>query len=62
MGYFRGFAVTFGKMFEKRFTTSYPKDKRPKPARLHSCHVLNRYEVGMEKCLACVLCSGVCLA
>ena len=31
MGYFRGFAVTFRKMFEKRVTTSYPADKRPKP-------------------------------
>ena len=41
MGYFRGFAVTFRKMFEKRVTTSYPADKRPKPARLHGRHVLN---------------------
>jgi len=28
MGYFRGFAVTFRKMFEKRVTTPYPKEKR----------------------------------
>ncbi len=62
MGYFRGFAVTFRKMFEKRVTTSYPRDKRPKPARLHGRHVLNRYEDGMEKCIGCELCAGVCPA
>ena len=62
MGYFRGFAVTFRKMFEKRVTTSYPADKRPKPARLHGRHVLNRYEDGMEKCIGCELCAGVCPA
>ena len=32
MGYFRGFAVTFRKMFERRVTTSYPQQKRDKPA------------------------------
>lgn len=62
MGYFRGFIVTFRKMFERRVTTSYPKQKRPKPARLHGRHVLNRYEDGMEKCIGCELCAGVCPA
>ena len=62
MGYFRGFAVTFRKMFERRVTTSYPQQKRDKPARLHGRHVLNRYEDGMEKCIGCELCAGVCPA
>ena len=62
MGYFRGFAVTFRKMFEKRVTTPYPKRKRDKPARFHGRHVLNRYEDGMEKCIGCELCAGVCPA
>jgi len=62
MGYFRGFAVTFRKMFEKRVTTPYPKQKRDKPARFHGRHVLNRYEDGMEKCIGCELCAGVCPA
>ena len=62
MGYFRGFAVTFRKMFEKRVTTPYPKRKRDKPARFHDRHVLNRYEDGMEKCIGCELCAGVCPA
>ncbi len=62
MGYFGGFAVTFRKLFEKRVTTSYPRQKRAKPARLHGRHVLNRYEDGMEKCIGCELCAGVCPA
>ncbi len=62
MGYLGGFAVTFKKLFEKRVTTSYPKQKRPKPERLHGRHVLNRYEDGMEKCIGCELCAAVCPA
>ena len=37
-------------------------DKIPKPERLHGRHVLNRYEDGMEKCIGCELCAGVCPA
>jgi NADH-quinone oxidoreductase subunit I len=62
MGYLEGFAVTFKKLFEDRVTTPYPDEKRPKPARLHGRHVLNRYEDGMEKCIGCELCAGVCPA
>jgi NADH-quinone oxidoreductase subunit I len=60
----------------KRVTTSYsggrvakrgnPDDrddeKIPKPERMHGRHVLNRYEDGMEKCIGCELCAGVCPA
>jgi NADH-quinone oxidoreductase subunit I len=62
MGYFRGFAKTFKVMFEKRTTTQYPEEIRPKPERFHGRHVLNRYEDGMEKCIGCELCAGVCPA
>ncbi len=62
LGYIRGFVVTFKKLFERRVTTSYPKVKRPKPPRAHGRHVLNRYEDGMEKCIGCELCAGVCPA
>lgn len=62
MGYFGGFAVTFRKLFEDRVTTPYPKQKRHKPDRLHGRHVLGRYEDGMEKCIGCELCAGVCPA
>jgi NADH-quinone oxidoreductase subunit I len=62
MGYLEGFGVTFGKLFDDRVTTFYPEEKRPKAERLHGRHVLNRYEDGMEKCIGCELCAGVCPA
>lgn len=68
MGYLDGFAVTIGKLFGvhsdsgRRVTGEYPEQKRPKPERFHGRHVLNRYEDGMEKCIGCELCAGVCPA
>jgi formate hydrogenlyase subunit 6/NADH:ubiquinone oxidoreductase subunit I len=65
MGFLDGFKVTFRKLFEERVTKDYVKDKggkRAKPIRLHGRHVLNRYEDGMEKCIGCELCAGVCPA
>ena len=71
MGRLDGFAVTFKKMFEERVTTDYrggrakkgqPDEKREKTPRAHGRHVLNRYEDGMEKCIGCELCAGVCPA
>jgi NADH-quinone oxidoreductase subunit I len=62
MGYLDGFRVTFNKLFEDRLTSQYPEVKSPKPERLHGRHVLNRYEDGMEKCIGCELCAGVCPA
>jgi NADH-quinone oxidoreductase subunit I len=61
MGYLDGFRVTFKQMGHV-VTTEYPKEKTPKPDRLHGRHVLNRYEDGMEKCIGCELCAGVCPA
>src|SRR6195952_4084930 len=37
-------------------------EKIHKPERMHGRHVLNRYEDGMEKCIGCELCAGVCPA
>ena len=70
MGYLEGFKVTFGKLFKgtetgRTVTVPYVKDsgpKREKPERIHGRHVLNRYEDGMEKCIGCELCAGVCPA
>lgn len=62
MGYLDGFRVTFKKLFEPRVTQQYPAEKRDKPVRTHGRHVLNRYEDGMEKCIGCELCAGVCPA
>ncbi|MDP9404083.1 MAG: NADH-quinone oxidoreductase subunit NuoI [Actinomycetota bacterium] len=62
MGYLDGFKVTFKTLFDDRVTTEYPEEKRPKSQRFHGRHVLNRYEDGMEKCIGCELCAGVCPA
>jgi len=62
MGYLGGFKVPFKQMFQPRVTTEYPEEKRPKPERFHGRHVLSRYEDGMEKCIGCELCAGVCPA
>jgi len=65
MGYLRGFAVTLRQMFQRPVTTQYLIGDGPKvakPERLHGRHVLNRYEDGMEKCIGCELCAGVCPA
>ena len=71
MGYLGGFWVTINKTFNKRsqsgkvVTSQYVKDeggKYERPVRRHGRHVLNRYEDGMEKCIGCELCAGVCPA
>jgi len=68
MGYLDGFGVVIKKWFGvtsdtgARITTQYPEQTRPKPERFHGRHVLNRYEDGMEKCIGCELCAGVCPA
>ncbi len=75
MGYLGGFLVTARQHGRKnKVTTEYSGGrgnakgktvhdvKIPKPERLHGRHVLNRYEDGMEKCIGCELCAGVCPA
>jgi NADH-quinone oxidoreductase subunit I len=61
MGLLDGFKVTL-RQFNDIVTTQYPDEVRPKPERFHGRHVLNRYEDGMEKCIGCELCAGVCPA
>ena len=61
MGFLDGFKVTF-KQIGNTVTNEYPKTKREKGERWHGRHVLNRYEDGMEKCIGCELCAGVCPA
>lgn len=69
MSYLGGFPVTFKKWFEGTTTEAYRGGlggksdvKAPKPERTHGRHVLNRYEDGLEKCIGCELCAGVCPA
>jgi NADH-quinone oxidoreductase subunit I len=63
MSRWAGFGITLRQAFSRwRVTYQYPEEKRPKPDRFHGRHVLNRYEDGMEKCIGCELCAGVCPA
>ncbi len=62
MGWLSGFGVTLRQIGRPKVTEHFPKEKRPKPERFHGRHVLNRYEDGMEKCIGCELCAGVCPA
>ena len=62
MAAYSGFWVTLRQIFRKRVTVAYPKVKRVKPPRFHGRHLLNRYPDGMEKCIGCELCAGVCPA
>ena len=57
-----GFWVTLRQMFKRKVTTQYPEQRRAKPQRFHGRHVLNRYPDGMEKCIGCELCAGICPA
>jgi NADH-quinone oxidoreductase subunit I len=62
LSFFGGFKLTFQHLTRAPVTTSYPQGKRAKQPRQHGRHVLNRYEDGMEKCIGCELCAGVCPA
>jgi NADH-quinone oxidoreductase subunit I len=62
MARFSGFGVTLRQIGRAPVTEKFPREKRPKPERFHGRHVLNRYEDGMEKCIGCELCAGVCPA
>jgi len=62
LSFLGGFKVTLEQMARTRVTFQYPLQKKPKPIRQHGRHVLNRYEDGMEKCIGCELCAGVCPA
>ena len=58
----KGFGITFGTMFKKVNTESYPEDKRPTAPRYHGRHLLNRHPDGLEKCIGCELCAWACPA
>ena len=66
MGLPRGFLVTIRQIGKKTGSpASTPRTRAASgtsPVRLHGRHQLNRYEDGMEKCIGCELCAGVCPA
>lgn len=62
LSFLGGFSLTGRHLSRRRVTFQYPDEKKPKHPRQHGRHVLNRYEDGMEKCIGCELCAGVCPA
>ena len=57
-----GFATTLKHMFRKPITVNYPDQKFPMFPKYRGKQVLMRDENGLEKCVACGLCSVACPA
>src|SRR6204780_5494390 len=58
----KGFSVTFRTMFKKTTTESYPDVPASVQPRYRGIHVLQRDEIGFEKCVGCFLCAAACPA
>jgi NADH-quinone oxidoreductase subunit I len=58
----KGMSVTFGEMLRPSLTEEYPDGPPRFQERYRGVHVLQRDENGMEKCVACFLCSAACPA
>ena len=56
----KGMGITLKNFFSKPVTVQYPEQVRNLPARVRGRHVLHRYDNGLERCIACMLCSGTC--
>ena len=57
-----GFATTLKHLFKKPITVNYPEQKFPMFPKYRGKQVLMRDENGLEKCVACGLCSVACPA
>ena len=57
-----GFATTLKHLFKKPITVNYPEEKVPMFPKFRGKQVLMRDENGLEKCVACGLCSVACPA
>ncbi len=58
----KGMRVTGRRLFSRKITIMYPKEKTPKSPRFRGLHALRRYPNGEERCIACKLCEAVCPA
>jgi NADH-quinone oxidoreductase subunit I len=56
----KGMSVTFGEMLNPVLTDDYPDAPPRFEERYRGLHVLNRDSNGLEKCVACFLCSAAC--
>ncbi|HLF13573.1 MAG TPA: NADH-quinone oxidoreductase subunit I [Bacteroidota bacterium] len=57
----KGLRVTIGQMFRPKFTRQYPEERWNPPAAFRGRPVLVE-DQGVERCVACGLCSRVCPA
>ncbi len=58
----KGLSLTFRNMFRPKFTMEYPEVKFEPPGSYRGRPVLVQEENGVERCVACGLCSRVCPA
>lgn len=58
----KGMALTFKQMFKPKFTRQYPEEKWKTPSSFRGRPVLVLENNGVERCVACGLCSRVCPA
>ncbi|MFA5011309.1 MAG: NADH-quinone oxidoreductase subunit NuoI [Ignavibacteria bacterium] len=58
----KGMALTFKQMFKPKFTRQYPEQKWSTPSSFRGRPVLVLEKNGVERCVACGLCSRVCPA
>src|SRR5258707_2442964 len=58
----KGMSITFGHIFKKKPTISYPEETRAFSPVFRGVQVLNRDEEGRERCTACGLCAVACPA
>ena len=56
----KGMSVTFREMMQPTLTENYPDTPPCFQERYRGVHVLQRDENGLEKCVACFLCSAAC--
>lgn len=58
----KGLALTLQQVFRPKFTRQYPEEKWNAPASFRGRPVLVQEDNGVERCVACGLCSRVCPA
>ena len=58
----RGLATTLKHLFRAPVTVQYPEQKLRVAPRFRGRHILRRYDDGLERCIGCELCAGVCPA
>ena len=57
-----GMRVVIRNVFHKKDTVGYPEVRRQPFPRYKGRHILDRHPDGLEKCIGCELCAGVCPA